>query len=81
MYGIDISCMLYVDNFVYTTHVCFQMHFLSEQFITKRATKLWWNIIATHYMTFQMMFEFESTGAVLANKLWLYSTLIFQMTG
>jgi len=73
--------MLYVDNFVNASHVRFQMYFLSEELITKRATKLRRNIITTHYMTLQMMFEFESTGAVLASKLWLYSTLVFQMTG
>lgn len=81
MYEIDISCLLYVDYFMYATHVRFQMHFLSEELITKRATKLGWNIVTTHCMTLQMMFEFESTGAVLANELWLYPALIFQMTG
>jgi len=57
----------------------FQMHFLPEELITKWATKLWWYIIATHSMALQMMFEFKCTGAVLANKLWLNSALIFQM--
>jgi len=81
MYGIGISFTLQVDNSVHASYVRFQMHFLPEELITKRATKLGRNIITTHYMTLQMMFEFECTGAVLASKLWLYSTLVFQMAG
>lgn len=80
-YGIGIGFTLYVDDFVHASHVCFQMHFLPEKLIAKWTTKLGRNIIATHYMTLQMMFEFESTVTVLASKLWLYSTLVFQMAG
>lgn len=77
----SIGYTLYVDDFVHASQVRFQMHSLPEELITKRATKLGRNIIATHYMTLQMVFEFECTGAVLASKLWLYSTLVFQMAG
>lgn len=71
--------MLNIDDFVDASNMRFQMHFLPKELITKWAAKLWWYIIATHCMTLQMMFKFECTGAVLANKLWLNSALIFQM--
>ena len=75
--GIVIGFTLYVDDFVHTSHVRFQIPFLSEELITNWATKLGRNVIATHFMFLQMMFKFECTGAVFAKELWLYSALVF----
>lgn len=68
-------------NFVYTSQVRFQMHFLPEQFVAKRTIKLRRYVVAAHHVTLQMMFELESSCAFLASELWLHSALVLQMTG
>lgn len=61
------------------------MHFpipsLSETFITKWATIIGWNVIATQDMNLQIIFLSECTVALPASELWLHSALVFQMAG
>lgn len=68
-------------NFMHASHVRFQMYFLPEELVTKRATKFGWYIIAAHCVALQMVFKFECACAILANELWLYSALVLQMAG
>jgi hypothetical protein len=51
--------LCYVNNFMNTSQMRFHIPFLPEELITNRATKLRWNVIATHCMFLQMMFKFE----------------------
>lgn len=73
-------CVLRYD-FMYASHVRFQVDFLTEQLAAKRTTVLGRHVFAAHHVTLQVVFQFESAHAVLACELRLHAALILQMTG
>lgn len=66
---------------MHAAQVRFQVDFLPELLVAKRATELGWHVFAAHHVTFQMVLQFERTLAVLAHKLGLHAALKLQVAG